>query len=269
MPRTDGITSLRSEAYDIDCALQMARIMDHWFKKFGETHGFPDNYTTIDLETSGLSAKTRQICTYGYTIVRDRKPVHTEEVALNWPSHSGIDNFQLRVDLQETEQAMVRKGRQFHHTFEYLQTYGIDPIEAIQKLLDLVEQCEQRNEVIVAQNGWAFDTEFMRAAFHYHLGVGWDFHPDLIYDCGIMEKASQLQENRRPLPLEGESLQTWAYRIGEMRVRGVKWALDEHCDQKYDIFRKAGLSVEDAHRSGPDSQAIAALFECQRELAEV
>jgi len=243
-------------------------MLDHWFKRFAAVYGFPDNYTTIDLETSGFSAKSRLICIYGYTVVRDRQPVETVEVALNWPNYPGVDDFQLRADLQEVEQAMRKKGSGFFHTFEYLQANGIDPLEAITQLLALVEACEKRNEVIVTQNGWAFDTEFMRAAFYYFLQVGFDFHPNLIYDCGIMEKASQLPDERNPLPQPSESLQDWTYRIGKIRARGVKWALDEHCNDKYDIFRRAGTTKDQAHKAGVDSLVIHYLFEEQRKLAE-
>jgi hypothetical protein len=251
----------------------MAAIMSHWFKQYSGIFPFPDNYTTIDLETSGLNAAKRQMCTYGYTRVRDRKPVETVEVVLNWPDYPGVDQFQLRMDLQQVEQAMIKKGSSFFHTFDYLQEHGTDPIEAIKQLLALIEGCEESQEVIVAQNGWAFDTEFMRAAFHFYLEIGFDFDPNLIYDCGIMEKASQLDPNpsnpnHNPLPFDHETIQQWAYRIGAIRARGVKWALDGHCNDKYDIFRKAGLTVADAHRAGSDSLAIHYLFEEQRKLAE-
>jgi hypothetical protein len=243
-------------------------MQEHWFAEFANAYEFPDNYTTIDLETSGLQATRCLICTYGFTVVRNREAVRTAEAVLNWTTHPDVNQHELQMDLLNVRDALTKKGVAFHHTYEYLQQHGVDPISALNDLLAIVEDCESRGEVLIMQNGWSFDVEFMRAAFNNWLQVGWEFDGNLVWDTGIMEKASQLPEKRHPLPEEGETLQDWCYRIGRMRAKGVFWSLDKHCNERYGVWDKMELPLSEAHKSGNDSRAIHILFEEQRKLAE-
>jgi len=250
--------------------LRLVAIMsNYYFREFARCAGFPDNYTTIDLETSGFDPVSKLLCTYGYTRVRDRQPVETQEVALNWTQHPDVDQLELREDLEQVQRGMERQGKVFHHTYAHLRDTGIDPIQALEQLLDLVETAENDHEVIVMHNGWAFDVEFMKAAFHNWLRIRWEFHENLVYDSGIIEKASQLEEVYNPLPYQGESMKDFAYRIRPIRALGVMWSLDQHCAGRYDLMFKAGVNPQDAHKAGSDSLLIHHLIEEHRKLADV
>jgi hypothetical protein len=250
-----------------DAIRKIARMTHHWFRTYAGRYGFPDNYTTIDIETDGLQPDVDTICTFGYTKVRDRVPVETVEWALNWPDCALIDREHFRQKLANVQFQMERQGKRFHHTWEFLQT-GRPPLEVIQNIYDLVEDCYNRGELLVAQNGYKFDVELMQAHFHNWLRLQYIFDENALYDTGIAEKASQLNDSDDPLPRAGESMKAWAWRVGDIRRRGVRWALDGHCEERYELTKRAGMDPLNHHRSGHDSLLLHHLFECHRKLAE-
>jgi len=241
----------------------------HWFERFAWRFGFPQNYTCIDLETNGVKPAESQICAVGHTIVRDGLPVETKEVYLNWPDFPDIDHIKFQQDLHNAERGMRAQGKPFHHTWERLQTQGKPPMEVLQQYLELVEAMEARREIIVAHNGWRFDIELLQAHFHNWLDIPFVFDDELVYDTGIAEKASQLDDVDDPLPIVGETLRQFAWRIGGLRRRGIYWALDKHCDEQYNLFEKAGVDRSQAHGAGADSLVLAYLMEEHKRLAGV
>jgi DNA polymerase III epsilon subunit-like protein len=250
-------------------------VMSHtWFQQFAGHFGFPDNYTTLDTETSGFSPAKKLVCMVGYTVVRDRVPVDIKEYWLNWPSVSEVDQDVLAQDLENVENGMTKQGKRFHHTYANLQKYGRPPREVLQELLDFFLELEARNEVLIMQNGWKFDVAFLETMLHDWLDTPFCFREDLVYDTGICEKASQLPDNDNPLPFAGESLKDFTLRIGSLRRKGVMWSLDGHCEGRYGLAEKAKRLVkagssEQYHRAGYDSLALHVLFEEHRRLAEI
>lgn len=241
----------------------------HWFQRFAGRFGFPHNYTCIDLETNGVKPDKHQICSIGHTVVRDGQAIETKEVYLNWPDFPDIDHIEFQRHLHDAERGMTAAGKPFHHTWDRLREQGRPPIEVLQEYLEMFEAIEARREIIVAHNGWRFDIELLQAHFHNWLDVPFMFDPELVYDTGIAEKASQLDESDDPLPLVGETLQQFAWRIGELRRRGVYWALDKYCDEQYGLFEKAGVAHELAHSAGSDSLVLHYLMEEHKKLAGV
>jgi DNA polymerase III epsilon subunit-like protein len=254
----------------LDPELQrLAIVAHHWFSQFVGRFGFPDNYTTIDLETSGLSPANNLICAVGHTVVRGRRAVETFETYLDWTHHPGVDQEQFQRDLLSVQSIMEQQGKSFHHTYERLREFGHPPEQVLNYYLELIEALEQRKEVLIAHNGWRFDIEFLKASWQNWLRVVYNFDPELVYDSGIIEKASQLDESREPLPRDGESLEDFSKRIGSIRAKGVKWALDGHCEDRYGLTIKAGVDPREAHRAGVDSQLLHFLMEEHRALAGV
>ena len=249
--------------------------MKQWFQRFAGFFPYPDNYTTIDLETSGLDPTQHLVCSIGHTVVRDRQPVHNEETYLNWPAYVAdqrLDAGVLRADLEQTAHALNSKQKPFHHTWERLAQYGQDPKTVLEKYLGIFEQAERDREVLVAHNGWQFDVEFLQSAFYtwvFDSQTAFDFDPQLLYDTGVAEKASQLSDNYSPLPLVGETLKQFFWRLGQARARGVYWSLDKHCEEVYGLLHKAGVQPGDCHRPAVDSFLVHRLMEEHRQLAGV
>jgi hypothetical protein len=248
---------------------RLALMSNHWFSQYGDNWEFPDNYTTIDIETDGVSPEKCFICMIGHTVVRDRQIVSTNETYLDWTSHPDVDQDKLRETLLNTQRAMERQGKHFGHTYAQLQAVGQDPIGTLQHYLDLFEEMENRHEVLLAHNGWRFDVEFFQSHFHNWLGVAFTFMDELVYDTGVCEKASQLAATDQPFPLDGETMRQWAFRVGGLRRKGIMWALDKHCEERYKLTDKMaadGLTGID-HAAGYDSQKLFYLFEEHRALA--
>jgi len=240
-----------------------------WFQQFASKWEFPNNYTTIDLETNGVDETKNEICTIGYTVVRDRKPIATHELVLNWPEYEHIDQAIFKLDLQNAQRGMESRGDTFHHTYDFLKTHGLPPLEVLKHLLDLVEDIEERGELMIMHNGWKFDVEFIQAALHNHLGVVYELEGNSVYDSGICEKAAQLDDCDNPIPFEHETMKDWALRIGSLRRRGITWALHRHCESRYGLTKRADVPATDAHKGGADSLLIHHLFEEHRRLAEL
>jgi len=241
----------------------------HWFERFAGRFGFPNNYTCVDLETNGLRPESSAICVIGHTIVRDGQVVENAEVLLNWPDFPDIDHLQFQQQLQAAQRGMEAQGKSFYHTWDRLQALGRPPLEVLKRYLDMFETMEERREILVAHNGWKFDIELLQAHFHNWLNIPFVFDPELVYDTGIAEKASQLEDYDDPLPLPGETLQQFAWRIGALRRKGVMWALDRYCDEQYQLFEKAGVDRSQAHSAGVDSLLLYHLMEEHKKLAGV
>lgn len=246
----------------------LAIMSNHWFREFAGRYRFPENYICFDIETSGIDPANDYICSIGHTIVRDGVIGPYSESYLNWPDHPGIDTTQLKNSLLRVQNIMESRGKPFHHTWERLQRDGKPPLQVLADYLDLFETAEERQEVVVAHNGWRFDIEFLQAHFHDWLGISYVFSSELVYDTGVAEKASQLRDEDDPFPTPGETMQQFSWRIGNLQRRGIFWALDGYCDKQYNLFKKAGLDPGEAHGAGADSLLLAHLVEEHRKLAE-
>jgi DNA polymerase III epsilon subunit-like protein len=240
---------------------------DQWFRQFRDHFDFPNNYTTIDLETTGLAQDNDLICTIGAVVVRDGAIAERKYWVLDWPGDPNVDNMWLRRRLRNVQNALNKKNQPFHHTFEYLSINGKDPQRCLTEILELIEDAESRSEVLVAHNGWWFDIEFLQAHFHNQLRIPFIFGDDAVYDSGICEKASQLDDRYEPLPREGETLKAFSQRIGSIRARGVFWALGGYCEDKYQLTHKAAARRGDLHRADVDALLLHYLVQEHRRLA--
>lgn len=239
--------------------------MLEWFPLFAQHFAFPRNYTTIDLETNGLKPDEHEICVIGHTVVRDGKPVETKETYINWWAEPSVDHKAIEERLLATEAVMKAKGKTFLHTKEKLQSEGRPPKEVFEEYLKLFEDMEARSEILVSHNGINFDWPFLCAHFHNVLKIGWKFREDLVYDTGIVTKASQMAVV--PYPRPDETFYRFLYRVGKTPGKGIFWALDGYCDATFKLFEKAGLDKAQAHTAGMDSLITAYLYEEHRKLA--
>jgi len=230
----------------------VALMARHWFKEFAEHFAFPANYVCIDVETSGFDRERDFICSIGHVVVRDNKIVESKEHYLNWAQYDGVDLEDFKYRLDRTKNSMEAAGKGFHHSYEKLTEDGEAPTTVLMDYLTMFEEMEERDEVLVAHNGWGFDMQFFQAHFYNWLRVPFKFSTDLVYDSGIIEKASQLDLADNPLPKAGENLMDFSARVGAMRRKGVKWALDGHCEDQYGLTEK----VRNAGHEGADHQAM-------------
>jgi len=235
-----------------------------WFRAFARRLLLPDNYLTFDVETSGLSPENNYICGVGMGFVEGRKLVRVYEAFLDWTRCPDIDQDHLRAQLFQVQQAMARQGKPCHHTYEFLREHGQPPMRVLEECLAAIEKHEDGNGLFAGHNSCSFDVEFFQSHFHNWLRIPYRFPEDGMYDTGIAEKASQLADSTM-LPRAGETLRAFFRRVASVRARGVKWALDVHCEAKYGISQKIGMSAEYAHRPAYDAAAVHHVVEAHRQ----
>ncbi len=240
-----------------------------FFEQVHERFPYRSDYVCIDIETSGLRPDQPpvQICTIGHAVVRNNRLVKTEWYALDWTTFPNIDHALFASALEKTQYAMEKQGKNFAHTWDWLAQNGTKPLEVLEYYLGLVEQAEKDGDLLIAHNGWSFDLEFLKAGWQNWLQTGWEFTDDALYDTGAIEKASQLSEADNPLPLPDETLKQWTVRVRKLRRKGIFWALDTHCMQKYRLAERAGLDVSQLHQSPVDAAILHNLYQCHKELA--
>jgi DNA polymerase III epsilon subunit-like protein len=244
-----------------------------FFERLAGRFDFPNNYTVIDIETSGLSPQKNLICSIGHTIVRDKKPIETGMSYLNWALELGVDQEQLIYDLNKVKEAMERKGKQLLHSYSVLKEHGKPPRVVLNEYLAMFEAMEERNEIMVTHNGWAFDVPFLENSISRWVlstkNQRFEFNDELVYDTGAITKASQLPLDSlfSPLPAADESMKEFALRIAGYRAAGVYWSLDGYCATKFGLMEKAGVDASQAHAADVDTLLTYYLVEAQREMA--
>jgi len=227
-------------------------MVKRWFSDFSKNFNFPANYTCIDIETSGLNPQEDYICAIGYCVVREHKLVKATEHYLDWTRHPDVNQDDLKQRLLRTQKVMEKQNKGFYHTYDKLATAGEDPTQVLNFYLNMFENMEQDREVLVAHNGWRFDIEFLKAHFHNWLRIAYVFTKNLVYDSGIIEKASQMHMEQDPLPFPGESLMDFTLRIANTRA-SVRWGLDSHCENVYKLSEK--MASCEYFADGADHQA--------------
>ena len=240
--------------------------MSEWFKRFATYFTFPDDYIVIDTETSGVQPEECHLCVIGHTFVQNRVPVETKETYLNWWLDPDTDHAELEDQLRLTQKIMEEKKKTFAHTKERLQAIGRPPKEVLAEYLALFEEMEPRKQLLVGHNLINFDAEFFQAAFHNTLKVPFIFNPSLLMDTGLLLKASQMPDNF-PYPTPEETVYKFLRRVGRTPRKGVFWALDRYCEDKYGLSKKANVDKSQAHTAGTDSLLTAFLVEEIRQLA--
>lgn len=229
---------------------------------------FPDDYMVIDLETTGLDPHADLIGQIGHCVVVDRKPVNTVGIVLNWAAHPGVDHAWLQRRLEETKYHVENKdgnptGRRYCLSMQRMLQEGADPIPILAFYLDWLKEIRQQGKFIIAHNGYNFDCRWLEVAFKRFLGATWRFGDNEVFDTGMAEKASQANI----MPWQEESLRAFSERVGDQRLKGVRWALDHHCAPKYGLAKKYNIDIAKAHEAGHDCLMAHYLFEEFRNLA--
>lgn len=239
---------------------------NRWFSEFNKIWPLPDNYITIDVETSGFSPVKNLLCTFGWCVVTNNHMVNSGEIVLNWFAHPTVNADGLIEELGRVETSMTSRGKAFHHTPQYLRERGVDPIQGLESIHNLLQFARHSRVPLIGFNAYAFDAEFIQAHLYDFLNISYLIGDNEMYDIGICEKAAQLHPDDEPLPLPHETLRDWSFRIGGLRRAGIYWALDGYCENKYRLTQQLQLDSGDFHRSEFDAVYLHHLFQAQRAL---
>lgn len=236
---------------------KLAQLMRHWFAT-----GYPETYVSVDTETTGFSLERDIILEVGWTIVRNRVPVTTGHVLINWFESPHIDPCWLIDRMAWTRAKMNEKGQQYPYDAMMLQREGARPQECMELLVGVLNDAAKT--CAVGNNLWGFDTPRLDKLRHQcHDGLAFEWNADSLIDIGIFEKAAQ--QDRMPWP--GNTRAEWYKRAASPPFTGAKWSLD-YIIKKYRLDQRYGLDAMQLHRSGYDSYAVACALETFRDIGD-
>jgi DNA polymerase III epsilon subunit-like protein len=244
-------------------------IISQWFSAFRKQYGgqFPDDYTCFDTETTGFSRKEDLVIEWGHCRVRGRKPGKRVNVLINWFGSGLVPDDWLSAQLRRVARRMrINTGHKTHINEEKMRKNGIPVHEALPRIHEMVTTLAKNGEMFVSHNGWNFDVEMLQAHFKDFIDDPFMFPEDQMFDTGAIEKASQLADDPRILPQPGETMKVYFKRITHWKAPGVKWNLDTHCMEKYNLAEKYGLDPGQTHRAGFDAYLLHLLMEEFRAL---
>ena len=225
---------------------------------------FPDDYFVFDIETTGFGYSDLMV-EAGWAVVKNREVVDNQGLILDWTRVASVDQGWLRAQLDRVRSQMAAQGRTFPYTYERLREEGIDPYEALHTYITLIYEYIVAEDLLVGHGNWAFDRRRLdKHTERFMDGYLLPWRQSSIFDTGLCEKASIMN---RP-PYSSETLDDWFRRISNARAKGVKWNLDTHCMQKYNLAETYGINPADAHQGWFDCRCIHYMFETFRNLAE-
>lgn len=242
---------------------KLRQLMRHWFGPDGLGRcRYPSTYVSVDIETSGFSLENDFVLEVGWTIMRDRRPVTSGNILLNWFEHPGVNQSWLAERIRETQRRMHEKNQQYPFDIAMFYREGVPPTQCLATLVDVID--EAAATAVLGNNIFAFDTGRLDHLRHrWHDGLAFDWNPNGIIDVGLFEKAAQ--QDRMPWP--GTSLADWYKRAAAPPFTGAKWSMD-FLINKYRLQQRYGLQTLHLHRAAYDSYAAACAFETFRDIAD-
>jgi len=233
-----------------------------WFcQLFGGS--WPRSYCTFDCETSGFVRDKDLIVEMGHCLVEDGKPVDRLSLVLDWTEHDIVPDHWLRRRLDETRQAMAQDGKTYCMTYERMRAEGVRPPEKVLRFYyDLFSTLIERRFLFAAHGGF-FDEEMLaHAVAGFRIADGFQFPDNQLFDTMSIEKGNQLAHDRNAQPRPGETLRSYFRRLRFLKGGGkVRSSLDQHCAVKYDLARRYGLDMSQAHSAGFDAYLVHLLME--------
>lgn len=223
----------------------------------------PRNYFLLDIETLGYG-KQVPIVQIGWGVVNETELTNVESLLLNWSDpHYGQNQTWVREQIARITAQMAEKGKRYCTTYERMCQEGTDPIDAFEVFMQLINDYLDSGSLVVGHNAWMFDRKRIDHHCEQFFGRTPNWHPNAIFDTGLVEKAAQMN---RP-PYKGESLDEWYSRIYGGHSK-IKWNLEDHCVNKYMLADRFGVDPSLAHDAGHDCRLTYCLFETYRQIAE-
>jgi hypothetical protein len=235
----------------------MQHLRSHLEKTYG---GFPEDYLCIDTETTGFKKEDDLIWNLGASLAGGRKEVRRVNIILNWTEHPLIDQNWLERKIRYTREQMRAGGRECHLTWEAL-TEGVKPEEGMEAFGDLLVESRKAHIPILGHGIVKFDAPRISRQLEEWIGLLWKFRRDETIDTAAIEKACESGMK----PKSGESYFDFSKRVLNKPMSGVKWNLDTHCLNKYQLQKK-GVDPSKLHWADSDAYLCHLVFEEYRQI---
>lgn len=229
------------------------RVLVAWVDQYGP---FPDDYVCVDLESTGITAQDK-IVQIGWCAVKDRKPVLSHSIVIDWTTDHATDIRWLEKTLANTRVKMEQKGKQYPWTVELLRARGKKPRDAVATFANACKAYDAYS----THYGWAFDYPRLGKLMHE---CGSEFAPDQnrMLDTGLLTKACL---TKTPVNSD-ESVAAYMRRVDNLRAAPRHNI--EACVAMYGL-KTSGAGVKNAHEGGYDAWLVFLITEQLRHLEKV
>jgi len=244
------------------------------FKKLldGLADAIPTDYLCLDLETTGFTFSYQSqmnkdqyigdlVVEVGTCDVSNHRADWFDADVLNWCGEHGIQDPWLVDKFDMCSHSMAKSGKTYHMNLPRMRQEGVDPIESLEKLRSKLAASIRDGTPIVGFNILSFDRRVIDDVFVEWLDCGLYIPDELIFDVGLLEKASQLKIS----PSTHESSVSFFQRVNAVRAKGVRWNLDA-CVKKYALASLYDLSPAETHSAGVDAMVSHLLL---KEMLEI
>lgn len=225
-------------------------------KAWADAFGFPESYVSVDCETSGLDVDRDFILQLGWCRVVAAAPTENAGVVIGHQLQ-GVEATLLDTRLNQTRQAMEKRGLDYKWTTKILAAVGRPPKEAVETFIGVCDQ----SDAVVAHYGVAFDYPMIDRLCRRECGVGLPpVESGQLYDTAILFKAAVIEMK----PMRDESIASAMARV--LAVRGSTKFSVSKCVEVFDLAKK-GVVKGRAHDAIYDAWVASLIFEELRAMA--
>lgn len=224
---------------------------------------WPSDYVVIDTETSGLDPHIDLPLQFGCVIVRRNVIVHWSRAYIDWVRSGFISEELLRNKMAGIAAKMAERGATYRLDCDTVLREGQDPRVFIPALAGTLKDAVANGLSLVGHNMTVFDLIMLSRMIKQITGEPWLIPAAAVWDTGMLEKARQMVN----LPSPHENQVQWFQRVERSR-RKIKWKLDGHCADVYNLWALSGLDPTLAHDALSDSILTHHLFQCIKFLVE-
>ena len=222
---------------------------------------WPSDYIVVDTETSGLDSTSDLILQFGCVVVRQGAIVHSSRAFLDWVRHGHVTEDNLRNKMAGVAAKMAERGTTYRLDCDTVLREGQDPLVFAPALATMLRDGLANGLALVGHNMCTFDLPLISRMVKQITCEPLLIPAAAVWDTGMLEKARQIGN----MPSAYDNQVQWFQRVNGIRSK-VKWRLDGHCADQYDLWARSGLDPTAAHDALSDCILTHHLFQCLREL---
>lgn len=237
--------------------LDPASLAHNMRRLFGPEIEPPAKFVTFDLETTATDPHAGVIWQIGMCRHENGVPIegetHGRAMYLARSETVLLSNtFEIgrRAEKIAAEFGVPAAEARGLATEDFLETQrllGVPPADALAFMAQVLTEHIAEGYPIVGHNLISFDCPFFETECQRH-GIDFKFPDEGVLDTGMIIKAAKL--GRRML--DTESSRRFFSSVGNVKARGVFYAIERFCIPYWNMVERYGVNLKDAHDAGYD-----------------